>query len=67
MDAARNEATVEELERYMNEGHFPSGSMGPKIQAAIDFIRGGGKRVVITTPERIREALAGETGTHVHG
>jgi len=62
-----DEATVEELERYMNEGHFPSGSMGPKIQAAIDFIRGGGKRVVITTPERIREALAGETGTHVHG
>jgi carbamate kinase len=59
--------TAAELARYLAEGHFPSGSMGPKIQAAIEFLRGGGSRVVITTPEKIREALAGETGTHVHG
>jgi carbamate kinase len=61
-----DEATADELAQWMQEGHFPMGSMGPKIQAAIEFIRGGGKRVVITTPERVREALAGETGTQVH-
>ena len=61
-----DEATPDELERWLKEGHFPSGSMGPKIQAAIEFIRGGGRQVVITTPDRIREALAGETGTHIH-
>jgi carbamate kinase len=61
-----DEVSVDELGRYLAEGHFPSGSMGPKIQAAIGFIRGGGSRVVITTPDRVREALAGKTGTHVH-
>lgn len=61
-----DEVTVDELKRYMDEGHFPPGSMGPKIQAAIEFIRGGGRRVIITTPERLWEALAGVTGTHVH-
>jgi carbamate kinase len=60
-----DEVTVEELDRYRNEGHFPAGSMGPKIQAAIEFIRGGGSRVIITAPEKLWEALAGETGTHV--
>ncbi len=58
-------ATADELARWMNEGHFPAGSMGPKIQAAIEFVRGGGREVIVTRPERIREALAGETGTHV--
>jgi carbamate kinase len=58
-------ATPDELERYLEEGHFPPGSMGPKIRAAIEFVRAGGKEVIVTTPERIREALAGETGTHI--
>ncbi len=58
-------ATADELEGWLREGHFPPGSMGPKIQAAIEFVRGGGREVIVTTPERIREALAGETGTHV--
>lgn len=58
-------ATADELEAYLEEGHFPPGSMGPKIRAAIEFSRAGGKEVIITTPERIREALAGETGTHI--
>lgn len=61
-----DDVTADELAGWMAEGHFPMGSMGPKIEAAIEFIRGGGKRVVITTPERIREALAGDTGTQVH-
>jgi carbamate kinase len=58
-------ATAEELSRYAAAGHFPSGSMGPKIQAAIEFVRGGGREVVITSPARIREALEGKTGTRV--
>jgi carbamate kinase len=61
-----DEVSLPDLKRYREEGHFPPGSMGPKVQAAIEFIEGGGSRVVITTPERVWEALAGEAGTHVH-
>src|SRR2546422_513370 len=58
-------ASASELERLLAEGHFPPGSMGPKIQAAIEFIRGGGGSVTITTPEKIRDALEGRAGTRV--
>jgi len=57
--------TVDELEKYQAEGHFPAGNMGPKVQAAIEFIRGGGQEVIITSPEKARSALAGTTGTRV--
>ena len=57
--------TVEELEQFQKEGHFPAGNMGPKVQAAIEFIRGGGDEVIITSPEKTRDALRGETGTRV--
>jgi carbamate kinase len=57
--------TVDEMERYYKEGHFPAGNMGPKVQAAIEFIRGGGSEVIITSPEKTREALEGTTGTRV--
>ncbi len=55
--------TLEEAERYLAEGEFPPGSMGPKIRAAIKFIKSGGKEVVITSVERVVDALHGETGT----
>jgi|MTBAKSStandDraft_2_1061841.scaffolds.fasta_scaffold02296_5 carbamate kinase len=55
--------TVAECRQYMEEGHFPKGSMGPKIKAAMDFIEKGGKKVIITLPETIEEALEGKTGT----
>ena len=58
-------ATPDELQGWMEEGHFPAGSMGPKIQAAIEFVRGGGREVVITSPERLTDALQGKTGTLV--
>jgi carbamate kinase len=58
-------ANASELERFMAEGHFPPGSMGPKIQAAIEFVRGGGRSVSITSPEKIRDALEGRAGTRV--
>ena len=57
--------TVEELEKFQKEGHFAAGNMGPKVQAAIEFIRGGGREVIITSPEKARDALEGTTGTRV--
>ncbi len=55
--------TLEEAQRYMDEGQFPAGSMGPKIGAAMQFLKAGGKEVLITSPEMIDEALAGRSGT----
>jgi carbamate kinase len=58
--------TVAEAKAYLAEGtHFAKGSMAPKIQAAISFLEGGGKTVIITDPGNIERALAGETGTHI--
>lgn len=60
-----NEVTVAEMARYSAEGHFPPGSMLPKITASLAFLRHGSRRVIITTPEKLPEALRGETGTHI--
>jgi carbamate kinase len=57
--------TLEEAERYIEAGHFAAGSMLPKIQAALEFIRGGGKQAIITNPQNITRALRGETGTRI--
>lgn len=55
--------TVADAERYMKEGQFPAGSMGPKIEAAISFLRNGGKKVLITQPHLLEDAMHGKTGT----
>jgi carbamate kinase len=55
--------TVTDAQRYLSEGQFPAGSMGPKIEAAIQFVTRGGKQVLITDVEHLREALAGQEGT----
>lgn len=57
--------TVAEAQRYMDEGEFPAGSMGPKIAAAIDFLKAGGKEVIITQPHLLEEAIRGANGTHL--
>jgi len=62
---ALDEVTVEQMARFSEEGHFPPGSMLPKITASLAFLRNGGKRVIITTPEKLPAALRGETGTHI--
>ena len=54
---------VGEMEKLLHQGHFPYGSMGPKVSAAIKFIKGGGKKVVITSIENAYSAVAGSTGT----
>lgn len=58
--------TVGELEKYCEEGHFKPGSMLPKCQAIIKFIKNGGKHAIITNPENLAKAVKGEAGTHVY-
>jgi carbamate kinase len=53
------------MRRYQAEGHFPPGSMGPKVEAAIRFIEAGGRRAIITSLDAALPALRGETGTHI--
>ncbi len=57
--------TVEEAKRYLGEGHFPEGSMGPKVAAAVKFIEGGGRRAIITSLGHGLVALKGEAGTTI--
>jgi len=57
--------TVAEAKRYIKEGHFAPGSMLPKIQAIIWFLESGGTEALITDPQNIERALAGETGTRI--
>jgi carbamate kinase len=59
--------TLEEVERLQQEGHFPRGSMGPKIDAVVHFLNRGGKRALITDPDSLPAALAGRAGTHFIG
>ncbi len=54
-----------ELKEYYEAGHFPPGSMGPKIKAALDFLQAGGQEVVITCPENLKNALTRRGGTHI--
>jgi carbamate kinase len=57
--------SVAELRRYEAEGHFASGSMGPKVDAVCRFVEAGGERAVITSLDRIADAVAGKVGTRV--
>ena len=56
---------VTALRRLQDDGHFPAGSMGPKVEAALRFVEKGGARAIITGLKEAVPALAGETGTHV--
>lgn len=60
-----DELTVEEAKKYLAQGHFPVGSMGPKIESAIDFLESGGRQVLITSIEKLIEAIEGKTGTRI--
>ena len=51
--------------RYALDGHFASGSMGPKVDAACRFVEQGGTRAVITNLDQIADAVAGNAGTVV--
>jgi carbamate kinase len=61
---ALSEITLEEARTLKDEGHFKSGSMEPKVRAAIRFMENGGQRAIISSLEKLNEALEGKTGTH---
>jgi carbamate kinase len=57
--------TADQMARYLAEGHFPPGSMGPKIEAALNFLKNGGKEVIITDPQNLGLAVKEGRGTHI--
>jgi carbamate kinase len=57
--------TLAEAKTYLQEGHFAKGSMGPKIQAIINYLERGGAEALVTNPENLERALAGKTGTRI--
>mgnify|MGYP000887664791 CR=1 FL=1 len=59
--------TLLEMEAFEREGHFKAGSMGPKVKAALRFVRGGGERAVIASLDEALEALEGRAGTQIVG
>lgn len=57
--------TVSDAKRYFDEGHFPDGSMGPKIRALIDFVVTGPGRGLVTNVPNLGRAFDGEAGTFI--
>jgi carbamate kinase len=62
---ALSRVSASEMKNHLAAKQFPSGSMGPKVEAALDFLERGGKEVVITDPDHLAEAMAGKAGTHI--
>jgi carbamate kinase len=60
---ALDRLTIAEAEKHLADGQFPAGSMGPKIEASLQFVRATGKQVLITDVEHLREALEEKDGT----
>jgi len=57
--------TLPQARAFLDQGEFPPGSMGPKIEAAMDFLSAGGRRAVVTSAEKIAPAVRGEAGTEI--
>ncbi|MEN8040519.1 MAG: carbamate kinase [Actinomycetota bacterium] len=58
--------TLAEVKQYLEEGgHFAEGSMAPKMRAVVQFLEAGGREALITNPENLERAMAGETGTRI--
>ena len=57
--------TLQQAREYLAAGEFPPGSIGPKIEAGIDFVAHGGGECIITSTEHVARAVRGETGTHI--
>jgi carbamate kinase len=60
-----NTLTVTDAARYLKDGEFPPGSMGPKLEAAVQFLQSGGKRAIIAPIEELEKALVGHAGTEL--
>lgn len=61
------DVTAVELGRYAAAGHFPPGTMGPKVDAVLRFVAAGGRDAIVTSPECLAAALHGQAGTRVRG
>ena len=59
------EMTIDQAKKYLNEGHFQAGSMGPKIESALYFLNHHGEKVVITSIAGVLGAISGSTGTTI--
>ncbi len=57
--------SIDDAVSLLQSGEFPAGSMGSKIEAVVDFLRSGGRSVLICKPEDLREALQGQKGTRI--
>jgi carbamate kinase len=65
-ERAVDQFTLAELKQYLDQGtHFMEGSMAPKMRAVVQFLEAGGKEALITNPENLERAMAGETGTRI--
>jgi len=56
---------IEDAERYLSEGQFPRGSMRPKIEAALNFLKQGGREVIISSIQNALDAVQGNAGTRI--
>jgi Carbamate kinase len=54
-----------EAKKFLAEGHFGTGSMKPKIEAALNFLGAGGREVIITNQTNLTAAITGSAGTHI--
>ena len=59
--------TVDECQRYLEEGQFPEGSMGPKIYAALIYLARGGNEAIVTDISHLLAAINGVAGTRIQG
>ena len=62
-----HDVTADEMRAHLAAGQFPAGSMGPKVESALRFVEAGGRRSIITSLERLPDALADKAGTHING
>lgn len=60
-----DQMTVDQAVQYLDEGHFATGSMGPKVRSAINFLCRGGSRAIITSAENLVDAVLHNRGTHI--
>ena len=61
-----DQMTLAEVKQYLAEGgHFAEGSMAPKMRAVVQYMEAGGKEALITNPQNLERAMAGETGTRI--
>ncbi len=58
-------ASADEMDNYFKDGHFPPGSMGPKVESIVKYLRNGGKKAIITSYDYLMQALEGKAGTTI--